>query len=173
MVHTFLRPGDAFGLTHRHIEIVEEVDRKFLRLSPPTSKTSLSPIISMPIAVDIYRRLQKRGEKAGYGKPGDYVFLPGYKGRNYAQEIFRRQLSHAFTAAGIKTSAGGGDRTTYSLRHTAIMFRLIKSDGLDLLTLARNCRTSVEMIDRFYARHLTAEMNLAKLQSMKHPTRYR
>jgi hypothetical protein len=45
------------------------------------------------------------------------------------------------------------------------MERLTRGDQIDLLTLARNCRTSVEMIDRFYARHLTAEMNVAKIQS--------
>ena len=53
----------------------------------------------------------------------------------------------------------------YSLRHTAIMFRLTESQGLDLLSLARNARTSVEMIDRFYAKHLTAEMNVELIQS--------
>jgi hypothetical protein len=45
------------------------------------------------------------------------------------------------------------------------MERLIHGDQIDVLTLARNCRTSVEMIDRFYAKHLTAEMNVAKIQS--------
>ena len=55
----------------------------------------------------------------------------------------------------------------YSLRHTAIMFRLTNSQGLDLLTLARGARTSVEMIDRFYAKHLTAEMNVALIQSQR------
>ena len=45
------------------------------------------------------------------------------------------------------------------------MFRLTESKGLDLLSLARNARTSVEMIDRFYAKHLTAEMNVELIQS--------
>ena len=45
------------------------------------------------------------------------------------------------------------------------MFRLTESQGLDLLSLARNARTSVEMIDRFYAKHLTAEMNVELIQS--------
>jgi hypothetical protein len=31
---------------------------------------------------------------------------------------------------------------------------------IDLLTLARNARTSVEMIERFYASNLNAEMNI-------------
>ena len=40
-----------------------------------------------------------------------------------------------------------------------------------LLTLARNARTSVEMIDRFYAKHLLAEMNIEKLQSHRSLTK--
>ena len=45
------------------------------------------------------------------------------------------------------------------------MLRLINGRGINLLSLARNARTSVEMIDRFYAKHLTAEMNVVDLQS--------
>jgi ribosomal protein L31E len=45
------------------------------------------------------------------------------------------------------------------------MLRLINGRGINLLSLARNARTSVEMIDRFYAKHLTAEMNVIDLQS--------
>jgi integrase len=69
--------------------------------------------------------------------------------------------------AGLKETANGEARTLYSLRHTCIMFRLINGDGIDPLTLARSARTSVEMIDRFYAKHLTAEMNIAQLQSSR------
>lgn len=39
--------------------------------------------------------------------------------------------------------------------------------NVDLLTLARNARTSVEMIERFYAKPLQAEMNISKIQSMR------
>ena len=58
-------------------------------------------------------------------------------------------------------------RTLYSLRHTAITFRLLYGNGIDLLTLARNARTSVEMIERFYSSNLTAEMNIEMLQSKR------
>ena len=77
-----------------------------------------------------------------------------------------RQFDYIVRAAGLKTSPTGEERTLYSLRHTAIMFRLTMGD-LDLLTLARNARTSVEMIERFYANHLTPEMNVAKIHSMR------
>ncbi len=47
------------------------------------------------------------------------------------------------------------------------MFRLLYGKGIDLLTLARNARTSVKMIEDFYASNLTAEMNIGLLQSRR------
>jgi hypothetical protein len=67
----------------------------------------------------------------------------------------------------LDTSVAGDARTIYSLRHTAIMYRLIFGVGINTLMLARNARTSVEMIDRFYAKPLTGEMNVAMLQSRR------
>ena len=45
--------------------------------------------------------------------------------------------------------------------------RLLYGQGIDLLTLAKNARTSVEMIERFYASELNAEMNVGMLQSRR------
>ena len=104
----------------------------------------------------------------GFGKEEDFIFLPQYsEDRGFALEMLRRQFNVVMKFAGMKSTVSGQNRTIYSLRHTAIMLRLIKGDNVDLLTLARNARTSVEMIDRFYARHLTAEMNLEKFQSVR------
>jgi len=47
------------------------------------------------------------------------------------------------------------------------MFRLLYGEGMDLLTLARNARTSTEMIDRFYASHLEGEQNIEMIQSRR------
>ena len=69
--------------------------------------------------------------------------------------------------ADLKTSASGESRAPYSLRHTAIMFRLQSSENLELLTLAKNARTSVEVIQRFYGSHHEAEKNIESIQSMK------
>ena len=47
------------------------------------------------------------------------------------------------------------ERTIYSLRHTAICMRIILSHAkLNIFNLAKNARTSVEQIERFYARNL-------------------
>jgi integrase len=52
----------------------------------------------------------------------------------------------------LKTDREGNPRTTYSLRHTYICMRLI--EGADIYQIAKNCRTSVEMIEKYYASHI-------------------
>jgi len=68
---------------------------------------------------------------------------------------------------GLKRSPIGTQRTLYSLRHPAITFRLLYGSGMDLLTLARNARNSVQMIERHYASTLQAEQNIAMLHSRR------
>jgi len=49
----------------------------------------------------------------------------------------------------LKFDRDGKRRTAYSLRHTYICMRLM--EGADIYQIAKNCRTSVEMIETFYA----------------------
>ena len=67
----------------------------------------------------------------------------------------------------LKMSPTNTERTLYSLRHSAITFRLLYGSGVDLLTLALNARTSVDMIERHYASTLQAEQNIAMLHSRR------
>ena len=77
--------------------------------------------------------------------------------------LFNWLLDETGLAIGLK----GQKRTLYSLRHTSITLRLLYGQGIDLLTLARNARTSVEMVERFYASTLNGEMNIDMLQSKR------
>jgi hypothetical protein len=61
----------------------------------------------------------------------------------------------------------GEERTLYSLRHSSMTFRLLYGRRVDLLTLARNARTSVEMVEKFYSSNLAAEMNIDLLQGRR------
>jgi hypothetical protein len=166
-VNTFIRPSDAKQLRHRHVEVVRTKETQYLRITTDFSKTVLSPIISMPNAVPIYEKLLKDSRAAGYGKADDYVFMPAYKNRKFVIRTFGNQLRTVTQSAGLYMSPSGQTRTLYSLRHSSIMFRLLKGKDMCLMTLARSARTSVEMLDRFYCKHLTAEMNVDVLQSMK------
>jgi hypothetical protein len=50
----------------------------------------------------------------------------------------------------LKLDRDGNRRTAYSLRHTYICMRLI--EGADIYQIAKNCGTSVEMIEKFLRR---------------------
>ena len=55
------------------------------------------------------------------------------------------------------------DHTLYSLRHTAICMRIILSEGrVNIFNLAKNAGTSVEQIERLYAKHLPLSPEMAK-----------
>lgn len=167
MVNTFLRPSDIKNLKHRHITVVKN-DKKYLRIQPETSKTVNNPIVSMEDAIGIYNDLITFNTENNWGvEEDDYVFFPYWKNRDHAQVMMRGMFDTILKEAKMKLTQSNQPRTLYSLRHTAIMFRLTKGGDIDLLTLARNARTSVGMIERFYAKPLQGEMNVDKIQSMK------
>ena len=166
MVYTFVRPGDVRQLQHKHIEIIKG-QFNYLRLTLPEVKRHKAPIVSLPPAVSIYERLLKIQKVKGFGQPDDYVFFPEAKNRRRMLDIIGWLFNWILNDLGIKQGPHGAMRSLYSLRHTAITFRLIFGGNIDLLTLARNARTSVEMIEKFYASTLSAEMNIALLHGKR------
>jgi hypothetical protein len=62
----------------------------------------------------------------------------------------------------LKHDRDGNVRTTYSLRHTYICFRLM--EGADIYQIAKNCRTSVEMIEKFYAAHIKTMLDASAIK---------
>ena len=101
--------------------------------------------------------------------PDDYVFLPRAASRDFAMKQLAKQFEIVLEISHLKYSTTNEARNLYSLRHSCIMYRLLFGRGIDTLTLARNARTSPEMIDRFYAAPLQGEMNVAMLQSKSRP----
>ena len=65
----------------------------------------------------------------------------------------------------LKKDRDGTLRTAYSLRHTYICLRLL--EGADIYQIAKNCRTSVEMIEKYYAVHLKNTLDAAAINVMK------
>ena len=61
----------------------------------------------------------------------------------------------------FKFDRQGNRRTLYSLRHGYISFRLL--EGADIYQIAKNCRTSVEMIEKHYAVHLKNSLDAAAI----------
>ena len=56
-------------------------------------------------------------------------------------------------------------RTAYSLRHTYICMRLM--EGADIYQIAKNCRTSVEMIEKFYAAHIKNTLDAGAINVLR------
>jgi integrase len=166
MVYTFVRPGDIRQIQNKHIEIIKG-QYNYLRLNLPEVKRHKAATVSLPPAVNIYRHLLAYQKARGYGKPDDYVFFPEEKNRRLMLDIIGWLFNWILKDLDLKLGPHGIERTLYSLRHTAITFRLIYGGNIDLLTLARNARTSVEMIEKFYASTLSAEMNIALLHGKR------
>ena len=140
----------------------------YLRLTLPETKRHDTPVVTLRPAVQVYEVALARAQVLGVGTPEDYVFLPRETDRVYALAVLGFWFKWVLREAGVATvDALGRDRTLYCLRHTSIMFRLLYGQGIDMLTLARNARTSVQMIERFYASALDGEMNVAMLQSRR------
>ena len=166
MVNSFIRPSDLKTLKHRHVEAVRS-HHHYLRLTLPETKLHGKPIVTLQSAVRIYRVLREEHQSAGLAGPDDYLFLPQIQDRNYAHWVLSFHFNWVLAQTGLKRGPHGQPRSLYSLRHSAITFRLLYGQGIDLLTLARNARTSVDVINKHYASTVTGEQNIGLLQSRR------
>ena len=167
MVNSFVRPGDLRQLKHKHVQVVRG-SSVYLRMTLPQTKRHDAPMVTLRPAVQVYESALAKALQDGHGEPDDYVFLPAEKDRTYALAVLGFWFKWVMREAGVAPADSLGRlRTLYCLRHTSIMFRLLYGQGIDMLTLARNARTSVQMIERFYASALDGEMNVAMLQSRR------
>ena len=166
MVNSFIRPSDLKTLKHRHVEVVRN-DNTYLRLTLPETKSHGRPIVTLQPAVRIYQQLTKHHSAKNLAGPDNYLFLPHLRDRAYAHCVLAFHFNWVLARTGLKLGAHGQERSLYSLRHSSITFRLLYGQGIDLLTLARNARTSVDMINQHYASTVTAEQNIGMLQSRR------
>jgi hypothetical protein len=167
MVNGYIRPTDIKNMRHKHVETIRS-EHTYLRLNLPASKKHDKPITTMAQAVTVYERLTQHNKDTGRGVgPDDFVFYPDYPNREHALKLLQRQFDVLMSRLDMAQGPNGESRTIYSLRHTCIMYRLRYGDYIDPLTLARNARTSPDMIDRFYASQLKGEDNIALLQSRR------
>ena len=65
----------------------------------------------------------------------------------------------------MKFDRDGNQRTAYSLRHTYICLRLV--EGADIYQIAKNCRTTVEMIETYYASDIKNALDAAAINVRK------
>ena len=186
MANTGLRPDEAFNLQHRDVTIVSDdaTGEKILEIEV-RGKRGVGFCKSMPSAVRVYERLLARGKpvkeetrlerqkrrKVGgdappppvqeFPKPTDLVF-PGNHIKLFNNLLDRTKL---------KLDRDGKPRTAYSLRHTYICMRLM--EGADIYQIAKNCRTSVEMIEKHYAIHLKNTLDASAINVLKPKPEFR
>jgi integrase len=160
MVNTGLRPDEAARLEFRDVEIVEDTatNETILEISV-RGKRGVGYCKSMPGAVLPFERVRQRkrlaktetrmskggtddSEELSLPKPTDRLF-PGLR---------HHHLNAVLEEQDLKKDREGLRRSAYSLRHTYICLRLM--EGADIYQIAKNCRTSVEMIEKFYAAHI-------------------
>ena len=88
-------------------------------------------------------------------QPTDLIFT------KWQREIFDAVLEEE----NLKFNTEGRPRTAYSLRHTYICLHLM--EGADIYQIAKNCRTSVEMIEKYYASHIKTNLDAAAINVMR------
>ena len=166
MVNSFIRPGDLAKLKHKHVEVVRSKNT-YLRLTLPETKLHNAPIVTLQPAVRIYQQICKHYGPLNLASQNDYLFLPAIKNRQYAMHLLSFMFNWILDHTELKQNANGKPRSLYSLRHSSITFRLLYGRGIDLVTLARNARTGIEVINKHYASTVTGEQNIAMLQSRR------
>jgi len=165
LVQSFVRPLATELYAIRHNDVAVSVDPPGLTVQIRDGKTGHRMAVTMPEAVETYRRARQRYP---WAKGEDFLFLPQYPNRTTAGQIIQRQFRTLLARTGLqKDLHTGKPHTIYSLRHTAICMRIVNSGGrVNIFTLAKNAGTSVDQIERFYARHLPLSKELwANLQS--------
>lgn len=152
MANTGLRPDEAGRLEYRDVTIVTDQDsgERLLEIEV-RGKRGVGHCKSMPGAILPFQRMQKRHAP----KPTDKIFG---KTRNDMINQVLKELN-------LKFDRDGNVRTAYSLRHTYICMRLM--EGADIYQIAKNCRTSVEMIEQFYAAHLKNTLDASAINVRK------
>ena len=65
----------------------------------------------------------------------------------------------------LRVDREGQPRTAYSLRHTYICLRLM--EGADIYQIAKNCRTSVEMFEKYYASDIKTSLDAVAINVMR------
>lgn len=152
MVNTGLRPDEALRLEYRDVSIVvDEATQATILEIAVRGKRGVGYCKSMPGAVYPFERYKERNN----GQPTDLLFP------KFQRQIFNAVLDELE----MRTDREGQRRTAYSLRHTYICLRLL--EGADIYQIAKNCRTSVEMIEKYYASHIANTLDAAAINVMR------
>ncbi|PCI56112.1 MAG: integrase [Alphaproteobacteria bacterium] len=174
MANTGLRPDEVKRLEFRDVAVVDDYDSEETILEIEVrGKRGIGYCKSTTGAVRPFERLAARL------RPVVEEGVDGYRqtGRNHKEMckpeatdlIFptspRELLNAVLNETQLKVDRDGNTRTAYSLRHTYICFHLM--EGADIYQIAKNCRTSVEMIEKYYASHIRTNLDASAINVKK------
>lgn len=160
LMHTFVRPtvSELYSLRHRDITVATNPKRLILTIRQ--GKTGHRVTNTLEAAVSVYKRCRERYPNSTLD---DFVFLPHRPNRNTARNIIGRQFQALLKRANIQRADHTVKHSLYSIRHTALCMRLIKSKGeVNIFNLAKSAGTSTEQLERFYLRNLPLSAELAR-----------
>jgi hypothetical protein len=147
-----LRPDESLRLELRGIKVVkdESTGERILEIEV-RDKRGVGFCKSMPGAILPFERVRKRKNL----RPTDKTF-----GKSP-----RELMNTVLDELNLKFDRDGHIHTCYSLRHTYICLRLL--EGADIYQVVKNCRTSVEMIEKYYVRHWKSNIDVSAVNVHK------
>ena len=172
--NTGLRPDEAMRLQFRDVSVVEdEGSGQTILEIEVRGKRGVGYCKSTAGAVRPFERLKKRTRpEGGPGRSGSRtasIANGEWKEPRPTDLLFPKWPRDLFKAILLEedllTDRDSRPRTAYSLRHTYICLRLM--EGADIYQIAKNCRTSVEMIEKYYAAHLKTQLDASAINIMR------
>ena len=173
-VNTGLRPDEALRLQYRDVEVVEdEASGQTILEIEVRGKRGVGYCKSTEGAVLPFVRLKSRvrpdGGPGRSGSRNESVVKEKWHVPGHTDLLFPKWPRELFNAIldeeELRRDRDGRLRTAYSLRHTYICLRLL--EGANIYQIAKNCRTSVGTIEKFYAAHLKTQLDTAAINVMR------
>jgi hypothetical protein len=172
--NTGLRPDGAMRLEFRDVTVIEDggSGQTILEIEV-RGKRGVGYCKSTSGAVRPFERMKTRirpdGGPKRSGSPTASIakgewhepVLPIFCFRNGRAIYSTRSLTKKSSALTATVDRG----LRIALRHTYICLRLL--EGADIYQIAKNCRTSVEMIEKYYAAHLKTQLDASAINIMR------
>ncbi|HEX3885358.1 MAG TPA: hypothetical protein VHW66_22080 [Stellaceae bacterium] len=171
-----MRPDEARNLEHRDVAIEDEDGEQILHIKVH-GKRGVGYCKSMPPAVLYYQRLRdlpeptpsqtKRARRWRGADVSQFAPPPEFRYPERMDEVFPgnpiKMSNNLVTRAKLTLNRDVKPSTLYSMRHTYICLRhtyicLRLMEGADIYQIAKNCRTSVEVIEKFYGAHIKSTL---------------
>ncbi|MGA8940073.1 MAG: site-specific integrase [Acidobacteriaceae bacterium] len=172
--NTGLRPDEAMRLQFRDVKVIDdEGSGQTILEIEVRGKRGIGFCKSTVGAVRPFERLKARlRPDGGPGRTGsrkDSLENGEWQKPGATELLFPKWSRDLFNAIleeeKLRVDRDGRPRTAYSLRHTYICLRLL--EGADIYQIAKNCRTSVEMIEKYYAAHLKTQLDASAINVMR------